>query len=429
MKRVTRREKRGQQKERGEDILYVGCDIGSENHALAIINGEGKVLERIPKVYNNRKGFDYLLGKIESWAQKTGAERIRFGFEPTGHYWKTIIYFLSERGIEVVFIKTTAIKAMRELTDSTQSKNDTRDAVTLAHLLREGKVLLSPPPEGIWRELRDLVKYRQRLAEEKSALLLRLRAIISTFFPELTEIFNDMNAVGLSKLLECAPFPEDLLGKGQEWLETHLRRWTRRGKSAERKAELLMEAARSSVGLPPGTGDRVRLASTLRLLEHYRAELRVVEKELERALAETGYAEILLSFPGIGVISASYFLGELGNPENFESAGQVVSFAGLDPSERSSGKRSSRHRISKKGRPILRTALYFMALSAIQNCPELRAYYARRKKEIEMGKLDLVPMQLIMAVAIKEVRILFAMCRDGKTYETRVSGGDIAVAA
>lgn len=406
----------GNGQRKNEEVLFVGCDIGSSHHAAAIMDSSGTVLEKLPKVFNTLKGFMFLAKKIGCWKKEIGASAVRFGFEPTGHYWRPLVHFMRTKGVEVFFIKTTAVKAMRELTDSTQSKNDKRDAVTLAHLLREGKVLKSPPVEGIWRELRDLVKHYRRISDEYESVLSRLQVIIDTFFPELSEVFYSIKAVGLWRLLESAPFPQDLIAKGDEWLTSHLKRWTRSGKSAEEKAKYLMRVARESVGLPVRQGDRVRLDGLLKFLEHYKKELRTVEREMERSLMETGYGEILLSFPGVGVLTAATFLGELGDPANFDEASQIVSFAGIDPSEKSSGKKVSRRKISKKGRPILRTNLYFMVLGAICHCPELRTYYLKRKKDIESGKLDLKPQQLMFAVAIKQVRILFAMCRDRSLY-------------
>jgi hypothetical protein len=72
--------------------------------------------------------------------------------------------------------------------------------------------------------------------------------------------------------------------------------------------------------------------------------------------------------------------------------------------------------LNRKGRPIMRTNIYHMAMNAVRHCPELKAYYAERKEDIESGRLDLKPQQLLFAVAIKEVRILFAMCRDRRPY-------------
>lgn len=397
-------------------VLFVGVDIGSAHHAAAVIDPSGKVLERLPRIYNTLAGFRYLEKKIDYWAAKMKTGTVRLGFEPTGHYWKPLAHFLVQNGIQVFFIKTTAVKAMRELTDSTPSKNDKRDAVTLAHLLREGKCLKSPPPEGVWRELRELARCRQRVSEGYNALLQRLKAIIETFFPELLPHFSSLEGVGLRKLLAEAPFPEDLLNKEVDWLAVNLGKWTRRKKKAREKAEKIVRAATESAGMPPLPGDRARLGSVLRLLELYKTELKLIEEEMAMVLDRTGYAEILLSVPGIGVVSAATLLGELGNPENFENASQWVSMAGIDPSEKSSGKRESRRRISKKGRPLLRTNLFFMALTAIQHCPELRSYYLRRKGDIESGRLDIVPKQLVFAVAIKELRILFAMCRDKTAY-------------
>lgn len=417
MENVARRNGNGQS-EKGE-TMFVGCDVGSEKHAAAIMNVDGNVLEKLRKVYNTRKGFEFLTRKMNHWAKMEGAERICFGFEPTGHYWKPLAHYLVQHGVEVFFIKTTALGAMRELTDSTNSKTDDRDAVTLAHLVRENKVLKSPVPEGTWRELRGLAKHRETLREGHSALLSRLRAWIDTFFPELSGAFSSIDAVGLRRLLEEAPSPEDLTRKGQEWLSLNLKRWMRKGRTAEKKAKRIMDAAMESIGIPVLPGDRRRLSGILVLLEHYAQELKTTEKEMERALHETGYAQILLSFPGVGVVSAATLLGELGNPANYENAGEWVSMAGIDPSEWSSGKRKSRRKISKKGRPLLRTTLYFMAMAAVGNCSELEAYHSRRKGDIESGKLKLVPKQLLFAVAIKELRMLFAMCRDRSMYEPR----------
>jgi len=130
-----------------EEALFVGCDIGSSNHAAAIMDSSGTVLEKLPKVFNTLKGFMFLDKKIAYWKIRIGATTVRFGFEPTGHYWKPLVHFMCNREIEVFFIKTTAVKAMRELTDSTQSKNDKRDAITLAHLLR-GKSSKEPAGRG-----------------------------------------------------------------------------------------------------------------------------------------------------------------------------------------------------------------------------------------------------------------------------------------
>lgn len=414
MKKVARASKDGQSQQGG--TLFAGCDIGSATHAVTIMDREGNILEKLGKVYNSRAGFRFLTAKLDHWAERTGADSISFGFEPTGHYWKPLIHHLKGHGVEVFFIKTTAVKAMRELTDSTPSKNDKRDAVTLTHILRENKVLKSPPPEGIWSELRSLGKYRESVREETTALLLKLRAWMETFFPELAGAFSSTDAVGLRRLLEKAPLPEDVIAKGIEWLTVNLKLWMMKGKTAEEKAEMLMSAAMESIGVPAYPGDRRRLASILRLLDCHREEMRIIESEMGRALAETGYEKILLSFPGVGTVTAATLLGEFGNPANYDNAGEWVSMAGIDPSEWSSGKKNSRRKISKKGRPLLRTQIYFMAMRSVLRCPELEAYYERRKKDIESGKLDLVPKQLIFAVAIKQIRMLFAMCRDGQEY-------------
>ncbi len=45
--------------------LVIGMDIGCEFNAMCLMNKEGTVLGRYPKIYNSRKGFDYFHGVIE----------------------------------------------------------------------------------------------------------------------------------------------------------------------------------------------------------------------------------------------------------------------------------------------------------------------------------------------------------------------------
>jgi transposase len=58
-------------------------------------------------------------------------------------------------------------------------------------------------------------------------------------------------------------------------------------------------------------------------------------------------------------------LGELGDPEHFQNAHQIVKYAGYDPQESDSGARVSRKFISKKGRWLMRKYLFFMSMRVV----------------------------------------------------------------
>jgi transposase len=88
--------------------------------------------------------------------------------------------------------------------------------------------------------------------------------------------------------------------------------------------------------------------------------------------------DLLVSIPGIGERTALNLMAELPDIEMFGSASAVVRYAGLDPTEHSSG--SSVHKkphIARRGNRHLRAALYMPALSAIQHNAPVREFYLR----------------------------------------------------
>ena len=78
--------------------LIVGVDIGSKFNAVALMNKEGEVLGKYPKVYNSREGFEYFVEMIEEVKKAHGLKDVLIGMEPTGHYWRKIAYFSKDRG-------------------------------------------------------------------------------------------------------------------------------------------------------------------------------------------------------------------------------------------------------------------------------------------------------------------------------------------
>lgn len=95
---------------------------------------------------------------------------------------------------------------------------------------------------------------------------------------------------------------------------------------------------------------------------------------MEQALDETGIKEIILGIPGIGVVTAAGFLGEIGDPMRFDHPRQISKMTGYNLIEDSSGKNKSGTVISKRGRKNLRNVMYQMArtVSIFKDVPTTR---------------------------------------------------------
>lgn len=400
-----------------ETTLVVGLDIGSAFNAMAFMNNEGNVLGRYPRVYNSRKGFEFFIEAINMIMRKNELNDVIIGMEPTGHYWRKIAYFANEKGYEVRFIRTTALKHQRELDLSSIAKSDIKDAIVIANIVREGKYIETAIQDGTYRQLRTLSRTRERISQYHRGSTNALRAAIDDYFPELLNIFWSVKSKGLLALLTVAPFPTDVLKLDTGYIADVIATASRRRKEAYEKAVLVRESAKISIGLKKlDTGDRFRIKILLNEVIRADALLKEIETEMKTLIENIPYSKYLLSIPGIGMLSAAVFLGELGDPANFTNSKQIIKYAGYDPVESDSGMRISSRRISKKGRWLLRKILYFMSMHVICNSAYFKGYYdEKQKKRNRFGRV-ISKKEALCAVVIKLVKVIFALFRDARVF-------------
>lgn len=400
--------------------LVIGMDIGCEFNAMGLMNKEGKVLGRYPKIYNSRGGFNYFTKVIEDTKGKHGLKDVLIGMEPTGHYWRKIAYNALEKGYDVKFIRTTALKHQRELDESSAAKCDIKDALTLANLTREGKYIDTVIEDGILRQLRTLSKVRERIQRYNTGSKHALKAVLDDYFPELKQLFWSMKAKGLWAVLENCPFPQDVLKLGPIKIAEIIAKSSRRRPEATKKAVKVYQAARESIGLKTiGIADRYRVKMYLEEVKRSEEQLKEIEAQMKNLLREIPYAKYILSIPGIGILSCAVFLGELGNPSYFSHPKQIIKYSGYDPQEFDSGQRIGGKIISKKGRWLLRKYLYFMSMRVIHREPYFRSYYDRKLETKNRFGQTLSKKAALCAVAIKLIKVIFALLRDKRAFTTQ----------
>lgn len=398
--------------------LVVGMDIGCSFNALVLMNKSGEVLGKYPRIFNSRKGFDYFLRVIEGTKKKYGMKDVLIGMEPTGQYWRKIAYFSQAQGYEVRFIRTTALKHQRELDESSPAKSDLKDALVISNIVREGKYLDTEIIRGVYRELRTLGKVRDRTQRNNTANKNALKGVLDDYFPELKRMFWSMKAKGLWAILELCPFPEDVMKLDVNEIAEAIARASKRRATAYKKALQLVESARHSVGLKDiGVSDRYRVKIFLDGVKRTEAQLKDIEKEMGKLLEQVPYSEQLLSIPGIGVLSAAIFFGELGDPGNFNHYKQMTKYSGYDPVEKDSGAFVGRRRISKKGRYLLRKYLYFMSMRVVHRSGYFKDYYNRKLNSLNRFGRPLSKKEALCSVAIKLIKVIFALFRDGRRFE------------
>lgn len=101
--------------------------------------------------------------------------------------------------------------------------------------------------------------------------------------------------------------------------------------------------------------------------------------------------QLLTSIPGIGEVTASLFLAEIGDISRFDNIKQLTAFFGLDPQDWQSGSSVNRpSHISKNGNSRLRSCLYMPALTAMKHNRACRHLNQRLEDRHKLGKVRVV---------------------------------------
>jgi transposase len=143
---------------------------------------------------------------------------------------------------------------------------------------------------------------------------------------------------------------------------------------------------------------------TLALLQRQWIEVREVLIDCFLALPESRY---LLSVHGLGLVSAAIILAEIGDPSHYHHGRQWIKLAGSQPTPNLSGRKTrSRTPMSRKGRPRLRTTLFFAVMRLVQVDDAFAQEYLHL---LQREKNPLTKMQALGALMNKLLRILWAL--------------------
>ncbi len=108
--------------------------------------------------------------------------------EPTGHYWRKIAFFAKEKGYEVRFVRTTAVKHQSELDESSSGKERYQGRLhDREHRHGKGSISIPLLKMSVFRQLRTLAHARERILRYIIGSTHGLQAVLNDYFPELQE--------------------------------------------------------------------------------------------------------------------------------------------------------------------------------------------------------------------------------------------------
>lgn len=394
--------------------LIVGVDIGKHFHQATVIDESGTILGGSVKFKNTTSGAMLLLERIA--AINHSFLPLVFGLEATGHYWLALYSFLVEKQYPVHVINPYQSDAWRKIYLST-TKTDKEDSFLIADILRFGHFSETRQACEQMISLRNVTRFRVTLNQQSTDTKRRIITVLDQIFPEFESLFSDVFGKASKGILESYPTPESLKQIDIKNLEKLIKKLSK-GHFKRKKAVEIKKAATDSFGVSFALDSfTLQLKLLMEQLAFLEQQLVIVDREISCIMDTLN--SVLPSIPGIGTILAASIHAEIGDIKRFKTSSQLVSFAGIDPTVRQSGNfTASRNKMSKRGSPYLRLAIWQAAVVAVRYNPPLKAFY---KKKIQEGKHH---MTAIGAVSRKLTGIIFALLKNNKEFDPKATNLD-----
>ena len=282
--------------------------------------------------------------------------------------------------------------------DGEHCKTDVRDAEWIADLLRHGLLRASYIPPRPQRELRELVRHRKVLIDQRSEVVARIQAILEGANIKLSSVASNVVGASGRAMLEALVAgnndPQQLAGLAQRKLK--------------RKQVALEQALRGQVG----PHQRFMLASQLRQLDFLDEEIERLSREVaERMCPLQELVERLDAIPGVGRRTIELVLAEIGTDmSRFATERHLASWAKVSPGNNQSGGKRRSGAIGK-GNPWLRSTLVEAARAASRTRGTYFSAQYHRLAARRGGK------RAALAVAHSLLVVMYHLMKRGTVYQ------------
>lgn len=299
--------------------------------------------------------------KCRDWLVSNGT--LDVCMESTGKYWIPVFNILEEKCKCII----THPKYVRTIKGK---KTDKKDSIWIADMFKHGLVEPSFMPPADIRQLRDLVRYRNKLVNIRSGEKNRFQNSLTMSNVQIANVVTDVFGKTSQSILKL------MLSNPNLTLDdiTPLLR-----KNLKSSPEEILKSIN-------GNFDESQSSKMNIVLKHYDSINECIN-ELEEQILKLAFKysteiNLLLTVPGIKEISAIFIIAEIGaNMNTFIDDKHLCSWAGLTPRCNESAKKKKSVRITKAG-IYIKPLLVQCALCAIKDksCPYIKARYESLKR-------------------------------------------------
>jgi transposase len=394
-----------------EGFLIVGIDPHKKRHAAVAITQDFAIRDKF-KLDNTSDGLENMLNRARIKMKEAGCRGVMYAIETGGHYWRSIAYFLDERGIPFRFINQYTLKRRREGKDLNRRKNDYRDSEVAAQLLCTGEFTESRVPQGVYAELRTAHNAYRRLVKERTRITNLIKGLLDGLFPEFGQVFKDPCGLTAVTVLSTCAIPSVIAEMSEQEFVAKIKA-TNRPQLRRNKLAAIHKVAKASIGIKAGARSLAfKITFLIDRIELIKRQVAIIEHKLMRLVDETEEGEYLLSIRGLNYTAVAGLLAELGSFKSYQSAKQMIKMAGSNPTEsESGGQRRARTPMSKQGRPILRYCAWTSVVPMLRFNEDFRAW-ANRLRERPVHANPLGNREIVGAALNKLFRLSFALVKN-----------------
>ena len=385
----------------------LAVDVAKGKSMVSLITNCGEVLIEPYEINHSKNNFDILNQSIS----KLNLDNVSVIMESTGIYHRPIERYFLENNYRVYTINALYSKMYKR--NLRKTKTDKLDCLSLAELFFTTDFKQYIKPDNLYLDMNALSRQYFALSELNSNLKNRYKNLLYLCFPEYELIFKNQavyNDIAL-KFISKYPHSDIISNTRIDCLQNFFK--TNNFRCWKSKAIKIKEYAVNSYPSVSKDDEIVSNLSQLsKLISEYEKEINTIKIKLIDYGKQSKYFNKINSIFGLGELTTSLIIAELGDVNRFNNIKELTAYCGLDPSIKQSGKSINVHGpISKSGNKYMRKLLFVCVLNIVRlssKCHidnDIEIYYRKKRNE---GKHHYVA---TIDSSTKLLRQIFALCK------------------
>ena len=400
-------------------MFFAGVDFGKRKFEMRLVDDHDKTIGKSETFKNHPNSFKEVLSSLEKHVGDV--KSIIFGLETAGNFWITFAKFLDNKKIKWYPIHPTRTYHLREA-EAGGSRTDPIDSRLIAMAARSDYYNKSKQATTIKNksvqptdELKELTRLRELILRHNESYKKSLNASVFLTFPGYMDAWGRNYSETCLRILEKFPSWNRIVSVTEK---SFIQVLTAINKTALNRARDIYKLAGTlKNSSTPSQGELRKINYLIPLIILIDKELKQLDKEIETIL-EKKHEELEVNFQkikGIGQVTESKTLAEIGDINRFITYKKFVSYCGTIPIPNDSAETKKKRKVKRNCNGTLRSTMISAAVFLIKSNPTFRALYMSKIRNCHDMKNAKRKARLY--IANKFARIVYHLLKTKEPYD------------